>query len=65
MMRTWIDQAAYAAMQRYLRTCSAGGMPQELVEAIDLHVDAAADLGMFSGSFVVAMNAQGKRLVDE
>lgn len=47
-MRGPVDQAVIDAMNGYLRTCSSGGMPQEQIDLVRTHFEAAADLSYFT-----------------
>lgn len=43
-----IDNAVVEGMKAYLKRCSNGGMPQNQIDLILEHVNAAADLQYFS-----------------
>jgi hypothetical protein len=64
-MRTWIDDAVYAAIKSYLRTCSSGGMPDEEVDMVCLHVDAAADLAYFGQVVAQEIRDRNMKLVPQ
>ena len=53
-----IDRTMANAMKGYLRTCSAGGIPQEEIDLIVTHVDQAAKLHYFATAFATAQHEE-------